>query len=39
MAGREAIARWQGVLGLPCMSLVPAGRARFATAGWLTTLN
>ena len=39
MAGREAIAGWQGVLGLLCISPVPAGKARFAPAGWLTTFN
>jgi hypothetical protein len=27
------------VLGLPCMSLVPAGRASFAPVGWLTSFN
>jgi hypothetical protein len=36
LAGRTFSCSMQGVLGLPCITLVPAGRARLAhAAGWL----
>jgi len=39
LAGISFSGSVQGVLGLPCMPLVPAGRARLAPAGWPTTFN